>query len=109
MPRVETPKNSVRVQRAYVPLLFRTRFRPEQLLTPPPLPWRVTFPPHTDDPADDDNDNVLGGSSASQVKMKRPNGEPGRSGDRGFNLRSTLDLPGRMYEEMLVGLCCISS
>jgi hypothetical protein len=116
MPRVETPKHSVRVQRAYGPLLFRTRFQPERRLTPPPLPWGVTFPPHVDDqPADDATDDPLGeggGASASQVtpvKMKKPNGEPGRSGDRGFNLKSALNLPGGVYEELLVSLCSISS
>jgi hypothetical protein len=46
-----------------------------------------------------------GGSSASKaslVKMKRPAGEPGRKGERGFVVKSTLDLPEGMYEELLV-------
>jgi hypothetical protein len=116
MPRVKTPKHSVRVQRAYGSFLFRTHFQPERRLTPPPLPWGVTFPPHVDDqPTDDATDDPLGeggGASASQVtpvKMKKPNGEPGRSGDGGFNLKSALNLPGRVYEELLVSLCSISS
>jgi hypothetical protein len=104
MPRVETPKH--RVQRTFAPLLFRTYFRPEQPLTPPPLPWLATFSPHVDGQLlGDDPHPVTEGSSVSGValvKMKRPSGEPGRNGSRGFNLRSALDLPGGMYEEVLV-------
>jgi hypothetical protein len=109
MPRIETPKH--RVQRAFAPLLFKATFQPERRLTPPPLPWLATFPPHVDGqlPIDDplpDSES----STASQVvlvKMKRPNGEPGRSEKRGFNLKSTLDLPKGIYEDVLVSPYCI--
>jgi hypothetical protein len=111
MPRIETPKH--RVQRAFAPFLFKTGFQPERLLTPPPLPWLATFPPHVDgqlsidDPLPDSE-----GSAASKVvlvKMKKPNGEPGRSRVRGFNLKSTLDLPEGIYENVVVSPCCIFS
>ncbi|KIM80260.1 hypothetical protein PILCRDRAFT_9794 [Piloderma croceum F 1598] len=103
MPRIETPKH--RVQRAFAPFIFKAGFRPERLLTPPPLPWLATFPPHNDGqlPINDSLPNSEG-STASKVvlvKMKRPNGEPGRSGERGFNLKSTLNLPKGIYEDML--------
>ena len=104
MARVKTVQR--RVQRAFAPLILRATFLPERLHTPPPLPWLATFPPHVDGSLP--NDNPLPDSEGSSVrktvlvKMKRPNGEPGRSGDRGFNLKSTLDLPGGMYEEVLV-------
>jgi hypothetical protein len=39
--------------------------------------------------------------------MKRPNGEPGHSEKRGFNLKSTLDLPKGIYEDVLVSPYCI--
>jgi hypothetical protein len=103
MPRVETPRH--RVQRAFAPLLFRTRFQPERLLTPPSTPWLATFPPHVDGQPAEDIPDVESEGSASKVapvKMKRPNGEPGRSGERGFNLKSALMLPEELYEEVLV-------
>jgi hypothetical protein len=108
MPRIATPKN--RTQRAFAPLLFRTRFQPERLLTPPPLPWHVTFPPHGDCiPADDvPPSEATSSTKAPLIKMKRPAGEPGRKGERGFNLKSTLDLPEGMHEELLVSLHQIS-
>jgi hypothetical protein len=106
MPRVKSVKH--RVQRAFAPLLFRAIFQPERLLTPPPLPWLTTFPPHIDGhlPNNDPLPDSEGPSvrNTELVKMKKPNGEPGRSGERGFNLKSTLNLPGDMYEEVIVSL-----
>jgi hypothetical protein len=105
MPRVESTTR--RVQHAFAPLLFRTRFQPEGLLTPPPLPWQTIFPPHVDGkPAEDtplaENRDTV--AKVPLIKMKRPSGEPGRKGDRGFNLRSTLQLPEGTYEDLLVSL-----
>jgi hypothetical protein len=104
MPRIETPKH--RIQRAFPPLLFRTPFKLEPLLTPP-LPWHITFSPHADGKPADDAPLVDGGPSAIRTpltKMKRPLGEPGRKGECGFVVKSSLDLPEGMYEELLVSL-----
>lgn len=104
MPRIETPKH--RIQRAFPPLLFRTSFKREPLLIPP-LPWHITFPPHADGKPADDAPLVNAGPSAIKTpltKMKRPLGEPGRKGERGFVVKSSLDLPEGMYEELLVRL-----
>jgi hypothetical protein len=105
MPRVETTNHHI--QRAFSPLIFRTRFAPERLLTPPPLPWHASFPPHGDGkPAQDLPlvENALSTASSSPLlKRKRPAGEPGRTGGRGFNLKLALDLPEDVYETMLVG------
>jgi hypothetical protein len=102
MPRVETPKH--RIQRAFAPLPFRTFFKSERLLTPPPLPWHATFPPHADGKPAEDAPLVEGSSTskAPLIKMKRPPGEPGRKGERGFVVKSVLDLPEGVYEELLV-------
>lgn len=104
MPRIETPK--YRIQRAFPPILFRSSFKAESLLTTP-LPWHITFPPHADGIPGDDVPLVDGGSSVGKpplTKMKRPLGEPGRKGERGFVVKSSLDLPEGMYEELLVSV-----
>jgi hypothetical protein len=101
MPRVEHPKH--RVQRAFAPLLLRAPFQPERLLAHPPLPWLATFSPHIDGQLPNDDGFAEGASTTTAtIKMKRPNGEPGRTGDCGFNLKSALNLPSGMYEEMIV-------
>jgi hypothetical protein len=107
MPRVATPKH--RIQRAFVPLVFRTHFQPERCLTPPPLPWNITYPPHGDGkPADDAPATAIkGANNAPPIKIKRPPGEPGRKGCRGFVTKDVLNLPEEMYEELLVSFCYI--
>jgi len=105
MPRVETPKH--RVQRAFAPLLFRSHFQSERCLTHPALPWHATFPPHGDGiPVEDVplSEQVSPASQVTLSKKLRPPGEPGRKGERGFNLKLELDLPEVVYEEILVGL-----
>jgi hypothetical protein len=82
MPCAESSKH--RVRRAFAPPLHRACFSAEWLLTPPPMPWHASFPPYTDGrPTEDDPLAEIVGPPASKValhKMKRPNGEPGRSG-----------------------------
>ena len=105
MPRASTPSH--RVQRAFTPLVFRTRFQPERLLTPPPLPWDLSYPPHDGKPADNIPVVVDNGPSAHNVqltKIRRPPGEPGRKGERGFSTKDILNLPDGMYEDLLVSL-----
>jgi len=107
MPRVATPKHHI--QRAFVPLVFRTHFQPERCLTPPPLPWNITYPPHGDGkPADDAPATVIeGANNAPPIKIKRPPGEPGQKGCHGFVTKDVLNLPEEMYEELLVSFCYI--
>lgn len=103
MPRVQHTKH--RVQRAFAPLIFNMRFQPERLLTPPPLLWDITFPSHVDGTPAEDAPVLSAGSptdSAPSVKIKRPAGEPGRKGERGYNVKLTLDLPEGVYEDLLV-------
>jgi hypothetical protein len=105
MPRVANPKH--RIQRAFVPLIFRTRFQPEQLLTTP-LPWNISYPPHGDGkPADNTppvTDRGLSAAQAPLTKIKRPLGEPGRKGERGFSTKDVVILPEGMYEDLVVRL-----
>jgi hypothetical protein len=111
MPPVRTSKH--RVQQAFAPLIFRAHFRPERPLTPPPLPWHASFPAHGDGkPAEDAPLAETVDSAASGVsvlKVKRPPGEPGRTGERGFCVKKSLDLPEGTYEDLLVSLCCVTS
>jgi hypothetical protein len=107
MPRIATPNN--RVQRAFAPLVLRTCFQAERFITLPSLPWHVTFPPHVDGiPTDDPPPSEREANKAPLIKMKRPAGEPGRKGERGFNLKATLDLPEGIYDELLVSQCQVS-
>lgn len=103
MPRVATPDH--RAQRTFAPLVFRARFQPERLLTPPPLPWNISYPPHGEGkPADDTplvTDKSPSADKAPLIKIKRPPGEPGRKGERGFSTKDVLDLPEGMYEDLL--------
>ena len=106
MPRVATP-NKHRIQRAFAPLVFRTHFQPERLLTRR-LPWNISYPPHGDGkPADDVPLAAREGASANTTaltKIKRPPGEPGRKGGRGFSTKDMLNLSEEIYEELLVSL-----
>jgi hypothetical protein len=107
MPRIATPNN--RIQHAFAPLVLRTCFQAERLITLPPLPWHVNFPPHVDGiPTDDPPPSEREANKAPLIKMKRPAGEPGRKGERGFNLKATLDLPEGIYDELLVSQCQVS-
>ena len=78
MPRVANPKHHI--QRAFIPLIFRTHFQPEQLLTTS-LPWNISYALHGDGkPADDMPpvmDQGLSAAKALLTKIKRPLGEPG--------------------------------
>ena len=108
MPRVKSTQN--RIQRAFAPLLFSAHFQPERLRAPPTLPWHITFPPHVDGTPAEDAPLVEDRESRAKVpliKLKRPPGEPGRKGERGFNLKSTLQLPEGIYDDLLVSLCII--
>ena len=110
MPRVVSAKHTV--QRAYRPLLFRTKFSSEAVLhsTQPP-PWRVIYPPHGEGtPADDTN--FTPGESVSQplaTKMSRPKGEPGRAAPRGFPVKETLGLPDTVYDQLLMSITLLSA
>jgi hypothetical protein len=105
MPRVATPNH--RAQRTFAPLVFRARFQPERLLTPPPLPWNISYPPHGEGKPADDTPLVTDESPSADktplIKIKRPPGEPGRKGERGFSTKDVLDLPEGVYEDLLVG------
>ena len=108
MPRVKSTQN--RIQRAFAPLLFSAHFQPERLCAPPTLPWHITFPPHVDGTLAEDAPLAEDRESRAKVpliKLKRPPGEPGRKGERGFNLKSTLQLPEGIYDDLLVSLCII--
>ena len=109
MPRITNTNH--RIQCAFVPLVFRTHFQPEWLLTTP-LPWNISYPPHGDGkPADDTPPAMDQGPSANKVpltKIRRPLGEPGRKGDCSFSTKDVLNLSEEMYEDLLVGLCSIS-
>jgi len=110
MPCVSTPKH--RIHRAFAPLIFRAHFQPERLMSPPPLPWNMSYPPHGDGKPADDPPLVAGDASfannAPLVKIKRLPGEPGRRGDRGFTMKDVLNLPEGIFEELLVSLRYIS-
>ena len=108
MPRVKSTQN--RIQRAFAPLLFSAHFQPERLRAPPTLPWHITFPPHVDGTPAEDAPLAEDRESRAKVpliKLKRPSGEPGQKGERGFNLKSTLQLPEGIYDDLLVSLCII--
>ena len=96
------------IQCAFIPLVFRTYFQPEQLLTTQ-LPWNISYPVHGDGkPADDTPPPMGQGPSADKaplIKIRRPLGEPGQKGDHGFSTKDVLNLSEEMYEDLLVGLC----
>ena len=108
MPRIANVNHHI--QRAFVPLVFRTHFQPEQLLTTQ-LPWNIyiSYPLHGDGKPADDSPPLMGqGPSADKaplIKIRRPLGEPGRKEDRGFSTKDVLNLSEEMYEDLLVGLC----
>jgi len=112
MPRVAIPNR--RIQRAFAPLVFRTHFQPKQCLTTPPLPWNITYPPHGDGkPTDNAPAAAIEGrpsvNNVPPIKIKRPQGEPGQKGCRGFVTKDVLDLPEGMYEDLLVSFYYIFS
>jgi hypothetical protein len=41
-------------------------------------------------------------SQTPKKKKPRPKGEPGRSGECGFNIKASLELPEGMYEKLQV-------
>jgi hypothetical protein len=97
MPRIANANH--RIQHAFVPLVFRTHFQPERLLTTP-LPWNISYPPHGDGkPADDTPPAMDQGPSADKApltKIRRPLGEPGRNeGCTWFVGRNVWRLIGR--------------
>lgn len=116
MPRV--PTNAHRILRHYSPLLYRTRFSPERLLTPPPLACRITFPlaeesilPPSESclsPAVDPVDS--GGESDSEdiyaVKIPKPRGEVSRPKRHGYRLRDVVQWDDKTYNRVQV---CIYS
>jgi hypothetical protein len=96
------PKSRIdtyRVQRHFSPLLYRSRFSPERLLTPPPTTLRILFPlvdsftlspseSHSlTAPVDPDADGV---TSEEACLILKPSGEVARPGRQGYTLREVV-------------------
>lgn len=101
MPRVDSPNH--RVQRAFAPLIFKSRLPPEHVLIHSCLPWDLTFSPHVD--LDGDLPAVAG-NQTTPVKKPRPAGQSGRlDPHKGFVLKAELGLPDSVYKQIHVSVC----
>jgi hypothetical protein len=121
MPKV--PVNA-QVQRHFPPLLYRSRFSPERLLTPPPLVLRKQYPAETRSPSPfiiSTSGSEIGGSSGDETSSKpskgkaclvpepsgevahlipKPAGEVARPGRRGYTLRRVLGWDDSTYKKV---------
>jgi hypothetical protein len=117
MPRV--PTNNRRIQRHYSPLLYRTRFSPERLLSHPPTICRLTFPlaepQATPPPAEHyshlavdstDSGDEMESEGGYPVKIPKPKGEVARPKRHGYSLRNVVGWDDKTYNRVQV---CVPS
>ena len=106
--------NAHRVQRHFSPLLHRSRFSPERLLTPPPLTHRIIYPIETHFPSltlnlsptdslSSTSDPEIDSSSKEETCLvPKPSGEVARPGHRGYTLRDVVPWDGATYAQVQV-------
>jgi hypothetical protein len=113
MPKV--PISTHRIQRHFSPLLYRTPFSPERLLTPPPLPYHVAFPlteGPVPPPSEDCHISLAAEHSRSScdseseqsypVKIPKPRGEVARPKRHGYRLRDVVKWDEKTYNRVQV-------
>jgi hypothetical protein len=115
--RIAMPKalnNARRVQRHFSPLLHRSRFSPERLLTPPPLTIRTIYPIETrfpsptliPSPTDSlsltSDPEIDSSSKDATCLIPKPSGEVARPGRRGYTLRDVVPWDDTTYAQVQV-------
>jgi len=95
-----------RIQRYFPPLVVRTAFRAERLLTPPPMVSNTLFPheeygiiPHIKNYAQGSD----GHNRDSCAPIPKPNGKVTRLSRQGYNLSDALGWKSDMFNEIQVG------
>lgn len=120
MPRTpRTPKSLKRIKRHFHPLITRSAFSPERLLTPPPMVWNTSFPfknrgdipvlPLGSPEPESDDHGQLEITPKSAQKIKKPAGEPARPGRGGFVMKHALGLDDAGYTDLQVNSLIASS
>jgi hypothetical protein len=111
MPKAST--NTHRIQRHFLPIIYRSRFSPERLLTPPPNPFRTLYSieptPLTPPPSPTDSLALTANTDTDEVGneaplIPKPPGEVARPGRNGYTLRAVVPWDDVTYHQVHVRL-----
>jgi hypothetical protein len=95
-----------RIQRYFSPLVVRTVFKPELLLTPPPMIWTTKFPyEEYGIIPDSETQNMQmqnGSDRSSHALIPKPKGDVTRISRQGYNLCDALAWQSELYNEIQV-------